>query len=410
MFSKEHLALVKKMELVEENHKPDVRYMKNRNNVFLGLYLVFLQLVPLLLGGSLTYSKVLLALVNGTLATFLIFGNNLNLFKEGKMIEMLKLIVLAFCLPLTSAYLIFVSPENGLHFVTLALSFLVIISSIDKKRAIKTIFIGCFITCVSLAACWLYNIQIVWPHNFTGCHIFYLLGYLSVFFLLHFQLIALQKEKELAIYQERYNLARSLTHDLTTPLMTMHLLSAHKALNEFNEKECQLYKSSVKEISQFLENFVCNTVDQRAQLQKENLNDIIVRCIEKNKLLHKITEIHLDAKVTAFAKVDAVLFYRVINNILCVCQQALPQNDNNLKLIIDQDDSGCFQVLFQASNGGFPQQNFYKVLDQYQSFNNVLPIGIGWQELQSIVAKWNASLETVLLNNEIQILLKFSRT
>jgi len=168
VFTKEELEKIRRVEAVKIKKQPSVRDLQIRNNTVLGLCLVFLQLMPLMFNAnSLTYSKIMLSLVNGTMAILLIFGRSLEFFAKEKRFQWLKLTTLFFCLPVTSAYLFLSTTENTLHVLTLLFSFVVMIASVEKKYE-APIGIACFLTAVlTVIFYFANNCQLGWPETFA---------------------------------------------------------------------------------------------------------------------------------------------------------------------------------------------------------------------------------------------------
>ncbi len=413
VFSKEELERMRRAEaIIQTKKRLSVRDLQMSNNTVLGLCLVFLQLMPLVFSvNSLTYSKLMLTLVNGTMAILLIFGGSLELFAKEKRFQWLKLTTLFFCLPVTSAYLFLTSSENGLHVLTLLFSFVVMLSSVEKKHE-APIGMACFLT--AFLTCILYfanNYQFSWPETFAWQHSFYVVGYVAVLFLLRSNLNTLQQikeiEKEQEKYRERYMMARSLSHDLMSPLMALHLLSSQKKLNEFDEKECQLHQNIISEMENYISDFVVGSLKDQAQLKLEDLNQCVLSCIEKQSILNKNLDIQLQAKETIFARVDAVLLRRIINNLLKTCMHALPKGCNTIVISIDHDPLGNTQILLQAANGGFSQKALNSMFIEDQKLGDEVELGISFPEFQDIVAKWHGKLELIAQDGNaiIQILL-----
>lgn len=412
VFSKEELEKMRRAEAVQTKKRPSVRDLQMRNNTILGLCLVFLQFMPLMFNtNSLTYSKLMLTLVNGTMAILLIFGGSLELFAEEKRFQWLKLTTLFFCLPITSAYLFLTSAENGLHALTLLVSFIVMLSSVKKSHE-APIGIACFLT--AFLTCILYfanNCHLCWPETFAWQHSFYVVGYVAVLFLLRSNLNTLQQikeiEKEQEKYRERYMMARSLSHDLMSPLMALHLLTSQKKLNEFDEKECQLHQNIISEMENYISDFVVGSLKDQSQLKLEDLNQCVLSCIEKQSILNKNLNIQLQAKETIFARVDAVLLRRIINNLVNVCQHALPNGCNTIVISIDHDPLGNTQILLQAANGGFSAKALNSMFIEDQKLGDEVELGISFPEFQDIVTKWHGKLELISQDDNaiIQILL-----
>lgn len=408
VFTKKELEEKRREEALQEDECKSIASIQAGNNVFLGLYLVCLQLMPLIFTTTkLTYMKLLLALFNGTMAIMLIFGSSLKIFENVKYLNALKLVTLFFCLPITSAYLFLTSSINGLHLVTLFLSFIVMLSSFDSKKGWK-IVITCILTAlVTFFIHYILNCEIHWVENFGWQHSFYLFGYFIVLFLLRSNLKLLQKEKELAIYHERYNMARNLSHDLMTPLMALSLLTSKKNLNEFNEKDCKLHKEILEEMAQYIEDFVLSSLKDPKFLKAESLNDCVLNCIEKQKILHKHITIRLQAEEVVLARVNKVLLRRVLNNLINVCIGALPKNCSTIVVAVDQDHLGNSQILLQSEVGGFSSKTIYNIFAENKRLGEELSFGVSFHEFRDIIEKWHGRLEIISHENNaiLQILL-----
>lgn len=416
VFSEEELEGMRQAEAVQTKKRVNIRDLQMRNNTVLGLCLVFLQLMPLIFNAnSLTYSKLLLTLVNGTMAILLIFGGSLEFFAKEKRFQWLKLTTLFFCLPVTSAYLFLTSTENGLHALTLLFSFVVMLSSVKKSHEVP-IGIACFLTAFLTCILYFYNnCQFAWPETFAWQHSFYVVGYVTVLFLLRSNLNTLQQikeiekeqEKALAIYRERYMMARSLSHDLMSPLMAFHLLTSQKKPSEFDEKESQLLKNIADEMCEYVNDFIVGDLKDYQHLNLEDLNQCILSCIEKQTFLQPNFEIQLQAKETIFARVDAVLFRRIITNLLKTCMHALPNGCKTIVIAIGNDPLGNTQILLQAANGSFSARALNGMFIEDQELGDEVELGISFPEFQDIVAKWNGKLNLIAQadNAIIQILL-----
>jgi len=396
VFSKEELVKMGQAEALQIKKKPNVRDLQMRNNIFLGLCLVFLQLMPLVFEvGSLTYSKLILTLINGTMAILLIFGGSLELFAEEKCFQWLKLTTLFFCLPVSSTYLLLTSQENGLHILTLVLSFVVMLLSIEEKYEKKIIITCCLAIFTILLFYQKNNCILYWPETFSWQHSSYVFGYVAILFLLRSCSKTVRKEKELLAYRERYLMARSLSHDLMSPLMAFHMLVGNKKKIELDEKESQLLKNIANEMGSYIDDFVVGGLKDHAHLRLEDLNQCVLSCIEKQTILQPNFDIQLQAKETVFARVDAVLLRRIINNLVNVCRHALPNGCNTIVIAIDNDPLGNTQILLQAANGGFSQKALNSMFIEDQKLGDEVELGISFPEFQDIVAKWNGKLELI---------------
>ena len=408
IFTKKELEHLRFVEEKRTKKRPSLQEIQGNNNAFLGFCLVFLQLMPLVLEPkSLSYSKLLLILINATMAILLIFGNSLEIFAKQNRLKWLKLTTLFFCLPVTSAYLFLTSAENGLNIITLLLSFVVMLLSVEKQHEGKIIF-ACLVTALITTVIYTKaNCTFCWPETFSWQHTFYILGYLAVLFLLRSNLNTLQKEKELAIYLERYNIARSLSHDIITPLMVLRLLLSDKSPNKLDEKECKLVTSTLEEMAACLDAFIPGSLKSYDQLTLESINQAILSCIEKNKILYKTITIQMQAKENVFARVDGQLLRRTLNNLIGICMEALPEASNTVVISVGQDQFGNKQILFKNDLGSFSTKKLFRVLNQNQRLSDELQFGIGFQELQEVVKTWHGKLEILSDGNEatIQMLL-----
>ena len=108
-----------------------------------------------------------------------------------------------------------------------------------------------------------------------------------------------------------------------------------------------------------------------------------------------------------FARVDAVLFRRIINNLLKTCMHALPKSCNTIVISIDNDLLGNIQIILQAANGGFSAKALKGMFVEDQKLGDEVELGISFPEFQDIVAKWHGKLELIAKEDNaiIQVLL-----
>lgn len=400
VFTKEQLETMRHVEMLQIKKQPSIQDLQIKNNIFLGSYLIFLQLMTLIIEPtSLSYPKLLLIFFNGIMSILLIFGNSLEVFTKPKYFQWLKLITLFLCLPVTSAYLFLTSTENGLNLITLFLSLIIMFLSVDKKQEPKMAIVCGITSLITFIIFFKLDCEINWPEMLSWYHSFYILGFIAVLLLLRSHMNILR----MSIHTECYNMARNLTHDLTSPLLVLHLLSAHKKPSEFNEKECQIYQNVLSEMSKYVKESIPGTLNNYQSLKPENLNQCIINCIEKNKILHKDIEIRLQANETIFAHVDAFLFHRIITNLLNICIQILPNKCNIIIITLNKDQFGNQQILFQTENDGFSAKALHQTLEQNQKLSDELHFGIGFPELQNIVENWHGTLDIVVNNNTAKL-------
>ena len=123
--------------------------------------------------------------------------------------------------------------------------------------------------------------------------------------------------------------------------------------------------------------------------------------------MNKNLDIQLQTKETVFARVDAVLLRRIINNLVKTCLHALPNGCNTIVIAIDNDPLGNTQILLQAANGGFSAKALNGRFIEDQQLGDTVELGISFREFQDIVAKWHGKLEIISHDDNavIQLLL-----
>ena len=223
----------------------------------------------------------------------------------------------------------------------------------------------------------------------------YLFGYLAVLFLLQSTLAMLKKEKQLVAYYERYLMARSLSHDLTTPLVALRILIDQKK-DSFAPKEYRLLKNINSEMGSYVEHFIVSNLKDGIRLKPENLNECLISCTEKQKILTRQRfDVQLQASGTVFARVDAVLFRRIINNLLKICTHALPQGCNTVIVSLEETPQGKAKVLLQAAQGHFSAKLIQSMFIEDQKLGDEIDLGISFREFQDIVTQWHGKLEMI---------------
>ena len=334
------------------------------------------------------------------MAILLIFGGSLEIFAQEKRFQWLKLITLFVCLPVTSSYHLLTSSENGLHILTLAMSFVVMLLTVETKNGWKMV-ITCILTV--LATIFLFeknNCVLCWPKMLAWQHCFYVFGYLTVLLLLRFNLVTLQqeekREKELVAYHERYMMARSLSHDLCLPLTTLHALVDLRKHGVFDEQEYYTMKTTLNELKSYVEDFLVDYLKNNTSLKTIDLNACILSCIDKQKILNRRIDIQLKATETVFATVDPVLFRRIINNLLSICIRALPNDCKSLMIQLQNDPTyNVCGLLIKSSKGNFSAKIIQDMFIKNQILDDKVEIGISFQEFQAIIAKWNGKLNLI---------------
>ena len=160
-------------------------------------------------------------------------------------------------------------------------------------------------------------------------------------------------------------------------------------------------------MASYIDDFVVGGLKDQSQLKLEDLNQCVLSCIEKQTILQPSLEIQLQAKETFFARVDAVLLRRIINNLLKTCMHALPKGCNTIVIAIDHDPLGNTQILLQAANGGFSAKALNGMFIEDQKLGDEVDLGISFKEFQDIASKWHGKLELITHEDNaiIQLLL-----
>ena len=210
----------------------------------------------------------------------------------------------------------------------------------------------------------------------------------------------LKKEKQLVAYHERYTMARSLSHDLTTPLVALRIFIDQKK-DSFAPEEYRILKTINNEMGSYVEHFILGNLKDGVPLKSVELNESIISCIEKQKILSRQKfDVQLQAKGTVFARVDAVLFRRIINNLLKICTHALPQGCKTVIVSLEETPQGKAKVLLQAAQGHFSAKLIQSMFTEDQKLGDEIDLGISFREFQDIVTKWHGKLEMITHDDE----------
>lgn len=392
VLSKQELELIQQNEEVEPKEKFDENKFRFKNNVLLGLCLVFIQMVPLIFySGVITPFKTFLVMMNGTMAILLIFGTSLTFFKERQFFTSFKLFALLLCLPLTSAYLLFTAPENGLHLLTLVISMLIMMMVADEKHRERVLMICALLSIFVILAFFKTNLTILWPEAFQGWHIVYLLGFGTVIMLLRSSMRILSFEKELAVLSERYKLARNISHDIMTPMMVLRLLLQKKP-SEISEEERKLMLNTVSEMSGIVDSIIPGNYKKYENLSLENVNKVLEDCVAKKKFLYKGLQLRLEAQEPVVARVDSILLGRVVSNVLNVCLEALPTNEGVIVISVGKDIHGNGQILFRDNGRGLSKAVLSKIFNRNERLSDELGFGVGLEDIRNVIAGWHGRL------------------
>lgn len=392
VFTPEELTALRQKTGIPNKKKFTEESYKAQTNIWLGVCLICIQMVPLLFGTSVvTSTKVALIMLNGTMAVVLIFGSTLEIFQKHKQVfAYFRQITLFLCLPLTSLYLLFSSEENGLHLVALGVSFFIMTLIVEDKHRERVLFFCIALFAATLGFAIESKIAIVWPSIFCWWHIFYILGFLAVILLLRSSMRTLALEKEKAALRERYALARSISHDITTPMMVMRML-LKKTSNGVSEKERALMLDTLKEMGTIVDSIVPDTRKQYKNLNLVNLNAIIKKCISTVCFLHKDLVIHFNATGEISARVDSALLRRILTNILNAGYQLSPKNEKGMTIELLEDTYSNVQIdVIPSSN--IPFGHLQKLVAGSERLVDKAGIGLDINDLHAIIRGWHGRL------------------
>lgn len=349
-------------------------------------------MIPFLFGsGIITNTKIAIVMFNGIMAVFLIFGSTLKIFQEQKRVfSYVKQTTLFLCLPLSSIYLLFSSTENGLHMVALGMSFFIIMLIAADKHREKTLFFCLAVFLVALSFAIKAKLTIVWPSIFCWWHIFYILGFLAVILLIRSSMHTLALEKEKAILTERYTLARSISHDIMTPIMVMRML-LKKSSNDINEKERMLMLDTLKEMGTIVDSIIPDKHKEFKKLNLENLNIIIQKCISTVCFLHKNLVIHFNTTEEVFARVDSTSLVRILTNILNAGYQLFSKAEREMSVNICKDTYANIQIDIITSPD-IPFDRLYDSIERNEILIQEIGLGLSINDLHKIIKNWHGQL------------------
>ena len=364
---------------------------KAQTNIWLGICLICIQMVPLLFGsGSVTNVKIALIMLNGTMAVLLIFGSTLEIFQNHKQIfDYFKQATLFLCLPLTSVYLLFSSEENGLHLVAWGISFFIMMLVVEDKHREKTLLFCLALFLVALGFAFKSNFTVVWPSIFCWWHMFYILGFLAVILLLRASMHTLAVEREKAILLERCALARGISHDIMTPMMVMRMLL--KKPGSIDEKERTLMLDTLKEMGGIVDSVILESYKEYKNLHLENLNTIVDKCVSRVCFLRKNLTIHLNSSEEMSARVDTSLLNRILTNLLNMGCRLTASNGGELTVDLEKDSYDNIQLGLYATPS-ISVDCIRKAIQQNDSLIDETGLGFSIRDLQKIVKHWHGLL------------------
>lgn len=364
-----------------------------KQNVLLGIFLLVMQIFPILFTEMpSTLTKASLTLVNGAMALLLIFGTQFPTFYK-KYFYLLKEITLLLCLPVTSIYLIFFAENGCLHLVSFGLSVLLINLLAEDRVYRVSLFISLTMIAVVTIACLFCEKSLTIPNQIYWFHVLYIFGFIAVLFTVWF--------KKNALVEERYALARSIAHDVMTPLLVQRIIVHKNTLDMWPKNEQALFQESLNTISNLVDSVMSKNAKSYESLDEENVNELVQTVINQKHFLYKNLRINFDSSQTFKVRLDPFLFQRLISNLINVCVPALSNNAEtvlHIRLFLDEDEHVTLQMgdnlLTAALN---------KHIRQQQVTDKKYNIGLDFYELQKIAETWRAKLSLVKRSPDVSV-------
>ncbi len=369
-----------------------------KTNLLLGIFLVCVQILPMLFfSGAITKSKATLVLINGAMAILLMFGPSLRIFCEKHFI-IFKHITLLFCLPLSSLYLMFFDDPSysGFHVLTFAMSLVLIITLSEVKYREWMTFLAVLLTVCGGVAFFKLNYKLNFPDQVRWFHVLYLIGFMLMIFSLWFRSKMFTIEKENAVMEERYNLARSVSHDIMTPMMVMRFILKKFEQEGLTEREKSLLMDSVKEMSGIVDSILPGVSKRYENLSFEAINPIVENCVAQKKFLYKNLNLRYECREEVKARVDALLFARVISNLINNCIEAMDENSTGTVVIsVGKDLLGNVQVTIRDNGCGIPYKKLERIFSYTEKGNKKFNLSIGLREVRDIMWSWHGRIDLV---------------
>ncbi|MDR0392838.1 MAG: hypothetical protein LBH52_01235 [Puniceicoccales bacterium] len=402
VFSPQELAKIEQIESERRRHlnraneinKVNEKDFCIKTGYFLGIFLISTQVLPLLFFCEhVTADKVTLAIINGFIAMLLMFGPHLPGVQR-RSFKIFKHYMLVISFPVSSLYLVIRDVHcNGFYLLVFLMSLaLNLILAEEKYRkwvkiTLLTLSVGSCIAFVKM------DLTFEFPESMRLAYGLYVFSFFMVMCILWFRLKMFALERKKAVIEERYNLARSISHDIVTPLTIVRLISKKLEKESLsNEEKCLLVKNT-KEISGVIDSILPGVSKQYDNLSAENLGSIIRECIEQKKILHKHLRFRLEIRENVEARVDALLFLRLISNLINNSIEATQGTRSSAIVIsVGKDVLGNVQVSLRDNGCGISLEQLYEV-SRHEEQCEKYGLSIGLQEAREIIRSWHGRLE-----------------
>ena len=324
------------------------------------------------------------------MAVFFIFGSSLEFFVDKKFFVYFRLFTLICCLPLTSCYLLFNSPENGIHFLTLIISLFIMVLIADDKHKNAVISIEILFLVSILLMMFMGKQEFVLEKAFHVWHIFYLIGFVFVALLIKSSMQTLLLEKDLAVVAERYRVAKNISHDVTTPLLALKLLLEDD--KDLSSRRRKIMFSSITEVSKIIDNIVPGISTDYNYLSLKNINSILENCVKKREK-HLGVKFNLNFDDDVIARVEPVSFGRVFTELIGIYVETIVPN-SLYSIVIETrvDDLGNVIIKIKLANGRVTQENLSKIIERHDIIGKDSHLGLQYSDIEDTIKRWRGEI------------------
>lgn len=324
------------------------------------------------------------------MAVFLVFGSSLEIFLDKKLFIYFRLFTLICCLPLTSCYLLFNSPENGIHFLTLIISLFIMVLIADDKHKNTVIFIGILFLSLILLMMFTGKQEFVLEKAFHGWHIFYLIGFVFVALLIKSSMQTLLLEKDLAVVAERYRVAKNISHDVTTPLLALKLLLEDD--KDLSSRRRKIMFASITEVSKIIDNIVPGISTEYNYLALKNINSILENCVKKREKQLGI-KFNLNFDDDVIARVEPVSFGRVFTELIGIYVETIvPNSLCSIGIETRVDDLNNVIIKIKLANGRVTQENLSKIIERHDIIGKDNHLGLQYSDIEETIKRWRGEI------------------
>ncbi|MDR1255225.1 MAG: hypothetical protein LBJ78_04370 [Puniceicoccales bacterium] len=394
IFSPQELAKLERPEEIDESTKLDENSFHIRTNYFLGVFLICTQILPLLLfNAHVTIDKAVLAFFNGIIAILLIFGPSFREFYR-RYFRVFKHYTLVIGLPASSLYLVLNDSQcNGFYLLIFLMSLALILILAEEKYR-KWMHISVIALTVGSSVAFMnMGLTFAFPESMRLAYGLYLFSFFLVMCTLWFRMKMFTLERKRAVIKERYNLARSLSHDIITPITIVRLMLKKLDKESLSEQEKRLLMKNAKEISGIVDSILPGVSKQYDNLSAENIGSIIRDCLEQKKILHKHLRFRLEIREDVEARVDALLFLRLMSNLINNSIEATQGTRSGVVVIsVGKDVLGNIQVSLRDNGCGIALEQLNGVFKREEQCEKH-GLSIGLREAREIMRSWHGRLE-----------------